>query len=187
MNPSTEDILNAIDAINADTIYILPNNKNIILAAQQAESLVEDKNIVVIPSKTIPQGIAAMIGFIPDSSAEENKEAMIESMSYVKTGEITYAVRDTVIDDKEIKEGNIMGIGDAGILAVGNDIAETTVEMIKEMQDEDSEIVSLYYGAEVTEEDAEKLAEMITEELPDLEVEVYHGGQPIYYYIASVE
>ncbi len=116
MNPSTEDILNAIDKINADNIYVLPNNKNIILAAQQAESLVEDKNIIVIPSKTIPQGISAMIGFIPDNSPEDNKEAMIDSMSYVKTGEVTYAVRDTVIDDKEIKEGNIMGIGDEGIL-----------------------------------------------------------------------
>lgn len=187
MNPSTEDILNAIDRIHADNIFILPNNKNIILAAQQAESLVEDKNIVVIPSKTIPQGIAAMIGFIPDSSVEENKEAMTDSMSYVKTGEITYAVRDTVIDDKEIKEGNIMGIGDAGILSVGEDITETTVEMIKEMQDEDSEIVSIYYGADVSEEDANALAEKISEELPDLEVEVYPGGQPVYYYIASVE
>lgn len=187
MNPSTEDILNAIDKINADNIFILPNNKNIILAAQQAESLVEDKNIVVIPSKTIPQGIAAMIGFIPDSSVEDNKEAMIDSMSYVKTGEITYAVRDTVIDDKEIKEGNIMGIGDSGILAVGEDITDTAVNMIKEMQDEDSEIVSIYYGADVTEDDANALAEKISEELPDLEVEVYPGGQPIYYYIASVE
>lgn len=187
MNPSTEDILNAIDNINADNIFVLPNNKNIILAAKQAESLVEDKNIVVIPSKTIPQGIAAMIGFIPDSSVEDNKEAMIDSMSYVKSGEITYAVRDTVIDDKEIKQGNIMGIGDSGILSVGENIADTTVDMIKEMQDEDSEIVSIYYGADVTKDDANALAEKISEELPDLEVEVYSGGQPIYYYIASVE
>ena len=181
MNPSTEDILNAIDKINADNIYVLPNNKNIILAAQQAESLVEDKNIIVVPSKTIPQGISAMIGFIPDNSPEDNKEAMIDSMSYVKTGEVTYAVRDTVIDDKEIKEGNIMGIGDEGILA------DTTINMIKEMQDEESEIVSLYYGAEVTEEAANKLADKIAEALPEIEVEVYPGGQPIYYYIASVE
>lgn len=187
MNPSTEDILNAIDNINADNIFVLPNNKNIILAAQQAESLVEDKKVIVIPSKTIPQGIAAMIGFIPDSSADDNKEAMIESMSYVKTGEITYAVRDTVIDDKEIKEGNIMGIGDEGILSVGEEIADTTIAMIKEMQDEDSEIVSIYYGADVTEDEANELADQITEELPDVEVEVYPGGQPIYYYIASVE
>ena len=187
MNPSTEDILNAIDKINADNIYVLPNNKNIILAAQQAESLVEDKNIIVIPSKTIPQGISAMIGFIPDNSPEDNKEAMNDSMSYVKTGEVTYAVRDTVIDDKEIKEGNIMGIGDEGILAVGEEIDDTTINMIKEMQDEESEIVSLYYGAEVTEEAANKLADKIAEALPEIEVEVYPGGQPIYYYIASVE
>ena len=187
MNPSTEDILNAIDKINADNIYVLPNNKNIILAAQQAESLIEDKNIIVVPSKTIPQGISAMIGFIPDNSPEDNKEAMIDSMSYVKTGEVTYAVRDTVIDDKEIKEGNIMGIGDEGILAVGEEIDDTTINMIKEMQDEESEIVSLYYGAEVTEEAANKLADKIAEALPEIEVEVYPGGQPIYYYIASVE
>lgn len=187
MNPSTEDILNAIDKINADNIYVLPNNKNIILAAQQAESLVEDKNIIVVPSKTIPQGISAMIGFIPDNSPEDNKEAMIDTMSYVKTGEVTYAVRDTVIDDKEIKEGNIMGIGDEGILAVGEEIDDTTINMIKEMQDEESEIVSLYYGAEVTEEAANKLADKIAEALPEIEVEVYPGGQPIYYYIASVE
>ena len=187
MNPSTEDILNAIDKINADNIYVLPNNKNIILAAQQAESLVEDKNIIVIPSKTIPQGISAMIGFIPDNSPEDNKEAMIDSMSYVKTGEVTYAVRDTVIDDKEIREGNIMGIGDEGILAVGEEIDDTTINMIKEMQDEESEIVSLYYGAEVTEKAANELADKIAEALPEIEVEVYPGGQPIYYYIASVE
>ena len=187
MNPSTEDILNAIDKINADNIYVLPNNKNIILAAQQAESLIEDKNIIVVPSKTIPQGISAMIGFIPDNSPEDNKEAMIDSMSYVKTGEVTYAVRDTVIDDKEIKEGNIMGIGDEGILAVGEENYDITINMIKEMQDEESEIVSLYYGAEVTEEAANELADKIAEALPEIEVEVYPGGQPIYYYIASVE
>ena len=187
MNPSTEDILNAVDKVNAETIFVLPNNKNIILAANQAESLVEDKQLVVIPSKTIPQGISAMIGFIEDSSVEENKESMIDSMSYVKTGEVTYAVRDTVIDDKEIKEGNIMGIGDAGMLAVGEDITDTTVEMIKEMQDEDSEIVSVYFGEGVTKEDADALSEKIAEELPDLEVEVYAGGQPVYYYIVSVE
>ena len=187
MNPSTEDILNAVDKVNAETIFVLPNNKNIILAANQAESLVEDKQLVVIPSKTIPQGISAMIGFIEDSSVEENKESMIDSMSYVKTGEVTYAVRDTVIDDKEIKEGNIMGIGDAGMLAVGEDITDTTVEMIKEMQDEDSEIVSIYFGEGVTKEDADALSEKIAEELPDLEVEVYAGGQPVYYYIVSVE
>ena len=187
MNPSTEDILNAVEKVNAETIFVLPNNKNIILAANQAESLVEDKNVIVIPSKTIPQGISAMIGFVEDNSAEDNKEAMTDSMSYVKTGEITYAVRDTVIDDKEIREGNIMGIGDEGILSVGDDITATTVDMIKKMQDEDSEIVSIYYGEGVTEDEAQTLASKLSEELPDLEVEVYSGGQPIYYYIASVE
>ena len=187
MNPSTEDILNAVDKVNAENIFVLPNNKNIILAANQAESLVEDKNLIVIPSKTIPQGISAMIGFLEDSTPEENKEAMTESMSYVKTGEVTYAVRDTVIDDKEIKEGNIMGIGDEGMLAVGEDIADTTVEMIQAMQDEDSEIVSVYYGEGMSGEDADALAEKITEVLPELEVEIYPGGQPVYYYIVSVE
>ena len=187
MNPSTEDILDAVDKINADTIFVLPNNKNIILAAQQAESLVEDKKLVVIPSKTVPQGIAAMIGFVQESSVEENKESMIENMSYIKTGQSTYAVRDTVIDDKEIREGNIMGIGDDGILSVGEDIADTTVDMIREMVDEESEIVSLYYGSDVTEDDANELAKKVEEALPDVEVEVYPGGQPIYYYIASVE
>ena len=187
MNPSTEDILNAVEEVNAENIFVLPNNKNIILAANQAESLVEDKNLIVIPSKTIPQGISAMIGFVDDCSPEENKEAMIDSMSYVKTGEVTYAVRDTVIDDKEIREGNIMGIGDEGMLAVGDDIVATTVDMIKEMQDEDSEIVSVYFGEGITKEDADVLASKITEELPDLEVEVYPGGQPVYYYIVSVE
>lgn len=187
MNPSTEDILEAVDKINADTIFVLPNNKNIILAAQQAESLVEDKKLVVIPSKTVPQGIAAMIGFVQESSVEENKESMIENMSYIKTGQSTYAVRDTVIDDKEIHEGNIMGIGDDGILSVGEDIADTTVDMIREMVDEESEIVSLYYGSDVTEDDANELAKKVEKALPDVEVEVYLGGQPIYYYIASVE
>lgn len=187
MNPSTEDILNAVEKVNAETIFVLPNNKNIILAANQAESLVDDKNVIVIPSKTIPQGISAMIGFVEDNSAEDNKEAMTDSMSYVKTGEITYAVRDTVIDDKEIREGNIMGIGDEGILSVGDDITATTVDMIKKMQDEDSEIVSIYYGEGVTEDEAQTLASKLSEELPDLEVEVYSGGQPVYYYIASVE
>ena len=187
MNPSTEDILNAVEKVNAETIFVLPNNKNIILAANQAESLVEDKNVIVIPSKTIPQGISAMIGFVEDNSAEDNKEAMTDSMSYVKTGEITYAVRDTVIDDKEIREGNIMGIGDEGILSVGDEITATTVDMIKKMQDEDSEIVSIYYGEGVTEDEAQTLASKLSEELPDLEIEVYSGGQPVYYYIASVE
>ena len=187
MNPSTEDVLNAIDKTNADTIYILPNNKNIILAANQAQSLVEDKEIVVIPSKTIPQGIAALIAFSDESSSQENKEAMISAMEYVKSGQITYAVRDTVIDDKEIHEGNMMGIGDSGILSVGETIEQTALDMIKEMVDEDSEILSIYYGCDVTEEDAKKLDELIEENFPELEVEMYEGGQPVYYYIVSVE
>ena len=187
MNPSTEDILNAVDKVNADNIFILPNNTNIILAAQQAEILLEDKKLIVIPSKTIPQGIAAMLGFIPGESPENNKESMIESMSGVATGEITYAVRDTVIDDHEIKEGNIMGIGDDGILAVGEDLEATTIEMIENMVDEDSGMISVYYGEDVKEEDANKLVEKLEEKFPDVEVECYMGGQPVYYYITSVE
>ena len=187
MNPSTEDILDAVDKVNAETIFVLPNNKNIILAANQAVSLVEDKKLVVIPSKTIPQGIAAMIGFVEDSSAEENLEAMTESMEYVKSGEVTYAVRDTNIDGVDIKEGNIMSIGDDGILAVGDDLDDTTIDAIEKMKDEDSEIVSLYYGSEVNEEQANKLKEKIEERFDDMEIEMYKGGQPVYYYIISVE
>lgn len=187
MNPSTEDMLNAIDAVNADTIYILPNNKNIILAAQQAKQLTDNKEIIVVPSKTIPQGITAIINFIPDLSSEENKTHMTEEMANVKTGQITYAVRDTVIDDKEIKEGNIMGIGDNGILSVGTDVADTTYDMIKELVDEDSEIISIYYGSDVTDEEAEGLSSRLESEYPNLDVEINPGGQPIYYYIVSVE
>lgn len=187
MNPSTEDMLNAIDKVNADTIYILPNNKNIILAAQQAKQLTEDKEIIVIPSKTVPQGIAAVISFVADLSSEENSVNMTAEMENVHSGQVTYAVRDTVIDDKEIKEGDIMGIGDNGIEAVGSDITDTTLELIKAIADEDSEIISIYYGSDVTEEDAERLAEMIGGEYPDADVEVNFGGQPIYYYITSVE
>lgn len=187
MNPSTEDMLNAIEKVNADTIYILPNNKNIILAANQAQALTKDKEIVVIPTKTVPQGICAMINFEPGKTAEENKEAMTESLSLIHTGQITYAVRDTHIDDKEIKAGNIMGIGDHGILAVGEGIPEVTKETIRLMTDEDSELISIYYGQDVTEEEAAVIGEELTEEFPDCEVEVYPGGQPIYYYVVSVE
>ena len=186
-NPSTDDILKAVDEVNAENIYILPNNTNIIHAAEQANILVEDKKLIVIPSKTIPQGIAAMLGYIPGQSAEENKESMIESMSGVKTGEITYAVRDTVIDEKEIKEGNIMGLGDEGILAVGEDIEATTIDMIDAMVDEESGMISVYYGDKVSEEDANKLTEKLEAKFPDVEVECYMGGQPVYYYITSVE
>ena len=187
MNPSTEDMLNAIAEVNADTIFIFPNNKNIILAANQAQALTEDKKIIVIPTKTVPQGIAAIISFDPTASAEDNKENMKEALSMVKTGQITYAVRDTHIDDKEIKEGNIMGIGDDSILAVGEDIAEITKETIDLMADEETELISVYYGEDITEEDANALGEELQEKYPDCEVEVYEGGQPIYYYVVSVE
>ena len=187
MNPSTEDMLNAIAEVNADTIFIFPNNKNIILAANQTQALTEDKKIVVIPTKTVPQGIAAIISFDPTASAEENEENMKEALSVVKTGQITYAVRDTHIDDKEIKEGNIMGIGDDSILAVGEDIAEITKETIDLMTDEETELISVYYGEDVSEEDANALGTELQEKYPDCEVEVYAGGQPIYYYVVSVE
>lgn len=187
MNPSTEDMLNAIEQVNADTIYILPNNKNIILAANQAQALTKDKQIIVIPTKTVPQGISAIINYAPDKSAEENKEAMTEGLSLIKTGQITYAVRDTHIDDKTIHEGNIMGIGDHSILAVGEEIAAVTKETISLMLDEDSELISVYYGADISEEDAQALGAELEEQYPDCEVEVYSGGQPIYYYVVSVE
>ena len=187
MNPSTEDMLNAIDHVNADTVYILPNNKNIILAAEQAKYLVEDKEIVVVPSKTVPQGIAAMINFIPDHSKEENLESMTEEMSRIKTGQVTYAVRNTVIDDKEIHEGDIMGIGDHGILAVSQSIEETVIETLAAMIDEDCELVSIYYGSDVEEADAEAVLEKAQETWPQLEFELQSGGQPIYYYLLSAE
>lgn len=187
MNPSTEDMLNAIDHVNADTVYILPNNKNIILAAEQAKYLVEDKEIVVVPSKTVPQGIAAMINFIPDHSKEENLESMTEEMSRIKTGQVTYAVRNTVIDDKEIHEGDIMGIGDHGILAVSQSIEETVIETLAAMIDEECELVSIYYGSDVEEADAEAVLEKAQETWPQLEFELQSGGQPIYYYLLSAE
>ena len=187
MNPSTEDMLTAIDHVNADTIYILPNNSNIILAAEQATHLVEGKNIIVVPSKTVPQGITAIINFVPDMTPEENKANMIEEMSRVKTGQITYAVRNTVIDDKEISEGDIMGIADRGIVAVGKEVEDTALETIKTMLDDESELVTVYYGADVTEEQAEGFLEKVQEICGDCDVELQFGGQPIYYYLISVE
>ena len=187
MNPSTEDMLTAIDHVNADTIYILPNNSNIILAAEQATHLVEGKNIIVVPSKTVPQGITAIINFVPDMTPEENKANMIEEMSRVKTGQITYAVRNTVIDDKEISEGDIMGIADKGIVAVGKEVEDTALETIKTMLDDESELVTVYYGADVTEEQAEGFLEKVQEICGDCDVELQFGGQPIYYYLISVE
>ena len=187
MNPSTEDMLNAIDQVNADAIFILPNNKNIVLAANQAKALVEDKEIVVIPTKTVPQGITAIINFIPDEDVQSNEAVMLEAIQTVKTGQVTYAVRDTKIDDKEIHEGDIMGIGDAGIISVGTDIRETTKEMLAQLVDEDSELISLYYGADVEESDAEEFIAEIEELYPDVDVDAHFGGQPIYYYVLAVE
>lgn len=187
MNPSTEDVLNAIEEVNADNIFILPNNKNIILAANQAASLIEEKNIFVIPTKTVPQGITALINFMPDSSAEENAKRMTEELSNVKSGQVTYAVRDTLIDGKSIKQGDYMGIGDGTILSVGSDMEAVTKEMVAEMVDEDSAIISVYYGEEVEEAAAEKLGADLEGQYEDCEVEVHFGGQPIYYYVISVE
>ena len=187
MNPSTEDMLNAIEKVHAKNIFIFPNNKNIILAANQAASLVEDKNIIVVPTKTIPQGITALINYIPDNSAEENAARMTEEIELVKTGQVTYAVRDTVIDDKEIKENDYMGIGDKSILSVGQELKATVMDMLSQMIDEDSAMVSIYYGEEATEEDANEIASLVEEQYPDVEVDVQFGGQPIYYYVISVE
>ena len=187
MNPSTEDMLKAIDQVNAKNIFILPNNKNIILAANQARDLTEDKNIVVIPTKTIPQGITAMISYVPEKSVEENTEEMTEAMGNVKTGQVTYAVRDTRIDEMDIHQGDIMGIGDKGILAVGQDIQKVAVDMTCKMTNEDSELISIYYGADVTEADAEEISSRLEEIYPDFDIEINYGGQPIYYFVISVE
>ena len=187
MNPSTEDMLNAIEHVNAKTVFILPNNKNIIMAANQAVDLVEDKQIIVIPTKTIPQGITALVNYIPDHSVEENKEQMMAEIENVKTGQVTYAVRDTEIDGKTIKQNDFMGIGDKSILSVGTDLRATTLEMVDAMVDEDSAIVSIYFGSDSDEDSANELAAAIEEKYPDVEVEVNDGGQPIYYYVISVE
>lgn len=187
MNPSTEDILEAIAQVNADTVFILPNNSNIILAAQQATYLVEDKKILVVPSKTIPQGITAVIHYMEDKTPEENLAAMTEEMKRVKTGQVTYAVRHTVIDDKEIKENDIMGIGDHSILAVGEDVEAVSLELIRAMMDEEAELISIYYGAEITAEVAKGFAKKVEKAYPECDIELQAGGQPIYYYIISVE
>ena len=187
MNPSTEDMLNAIEKVNADNIFILPNNKNIILAANQAKTLVEDKNIIVIPTKTVPQGITAVINYVPDLSIEENTETMTEEIKNVHTGQVTYAVRDTTIDDKEIKQGDFMGIGDKGILSVGNEMQDVTLRMIDEMMSDETELISIYYGADITEEDAEALKKEVEKNYSGCDIELQYGGQPIYYYTVSVE
>ncbi len=187
MNPSTADMLDAIEKVNADTVFILPNNKNIILAAEQAAHMVEGKKIVVIPTKTVPQGITAVINCVPDLSVEENTDTMMEEIKAVSTGQVTYAVRDTVIDDKEIKQGDYMGIGDAGILSNGTDMSKVTLEMVEDMMDSDKELISIYYGAEVTEEAAQALGDVLAGKYPKCDVELQYGGQPIYYYIISAE
>ena len=187
MNPSTEDMLRAIDRVNAKTIFIFPNNKNIILAANQAASLAEDREIVVIPTKTVPQGITAMINYVPEAGAENNKNTMLEVISTVKTGQVTYAVRDTVIDDIEIHEGDYMGIGDSSILAAGQDMDTVIHDMVSRLVDEESSFLCVYYGADTKEEDAEALGQYLRETYPECEVEIQNGGQPIYYYLISVE
>ena len=187
MNPSTADILDAVEKVNAKTVFVLPNNKNIIMAANQARDLTTDKVVLVIPTKTIPQGITAAINFSAGSSADENEQAMIEAIGLVKTGEITYAVRDTNIDDHDIRKGDYMGIGDKKILSVGTDMNQVVVEMIGEMVDDSSELISLYFGADVTEEDANVLKDQIAEKFSTLDVDIQNGGQPVYYYIVSVE
>ncbi len=187
MNPSTDDMLSAIDKVNAKHVFIFPNNKNITLAANQAKSLVEDKEVIVIPTKTVPQGITAIINFSPDATAEENEEIMLEEIKNVKTGQVTYAVRDTSIDGKEIHTDDIMGIGDAGILSVGSEIEATTLDMLSQIVDEDSELISIYYGSDVSEEDAEALTAKVEELYPEADVDTHFGGQPIYYYVLAVE
>ncbi len=187
MNPSTEDMLKAIEKVNADTIFILPNNKNIILAANQAKMMVQDKKIIVIPTKTVPQGITAVINYVPDLSAEENEETMNAEIGNVKTGQVTYAVRDTTIDDKEIKQGDYMGIGDKGILSVGRDVTEVAFHMIEEMMDDELELISIYYGEDITEDAAEELKAQVGKAYPSCDIELQYGGQPVYYYIISAE
>lgn len=187
MNPSTEDILNAIEKINADNIFIFPNNKNIILAANQAKQLTTDKNVIVIPTKTVPQGITAIINYVPDISAEENEAVMTQEAKNVATGQVTYAVRDTIIDDKEIHQGDFMGIGDSGILSVGTDLQSVAFDMIKKMMSDDYELISIYYGDIIKEEQAEKLVEKVQSEFSGCDVELQFGGQPIYSYIVSAE
>ena len=187
MNPSTEDMVNAIDKVNADTIFVFPNNKNIILAANQLQYMVEDKKIVVIPTKTVAQGITAVINYVPDLTVEENEAVMLEEIQKVKTGQVTYAVRDTEIDDKVIHEGDYIGIGDSGILSVGRNQEEVTLSMVDEMMDDDKELISIYYGEEVTEEEAQGIADKISEKYADCDVELQFGGQPVYYYIISAE
>ena len=187
MNPSTEDILKAVEIVKAPVVYVFPNNKNVIMAAEQAAKISKDKQVVVVPTKTVTQGITAMISYVEGASVEENKEAMLADIQNVKTGEVTYSVRDTSIDGTEIHQGDYMGIGDKGILSVGKDISEVIVEMLDKMETSDAEVVSIYYGKDVTEDDANKIKELAESKYPDVDVELAYGGQPIYYYIISAE
>ena len=187
MNPSTEDVLNAVDMVNAENIFLFPDNSNIIMAANQARELVQEKNIIVIPTKTVPQGISAIISYDPDKTIEENQKAMNDVIATVKTCEITYAIRDTTIDDKEIHQGDIMAVGDSGMLAVGRDIQETALEAVTSMMTDDAALISIYYGKEFSEENANRIARELTSRYPDCDVEVNNGGQPVYYCIISVE
>ena len=187
MNPSTEDLVNAIEKVNAETVFILPNNKNIILAANQAQYLVEDKKVVVIPTKTIAQGITAIINYVPDMSVEENEKLLNEEIHHVKTGEVTYAVRNTTIDDQTINQGDFMGIGDDGILSVGTDMEQVVMQMVEKMMEPEGELISIYYGDEIDEDKAEHLKDLICEKFSSCDVELQYGGQPIYYYVISVE
>ena len=187
MNPSTADILDAVDKVNAENIFVLPNNKNIIMAARQAAELMTDKNLLVIPTKTIPQGITAVINYMEESSVDENEETMLREIGKVKTGQITYAVRDTMIDGKEIKKDDYMGVGDKGILANGTDLKKVVLESVEAMMEEQSELISIYYGADITEEAAEEIRSLLADKYSGLDVELQCGGQPIYYYLISVE
>ncbi len=187
MNPSTEDILTAIDGINACTVFILTNNSNIVLAAQQAAKLTKDKKVIIIPSVSIPQGIAAMIHYTPELTDEQNRDNMISEMAAIKSGEVTYAIRSSEVDGLDIHEGDYMGLGDDSILASGSDLTDVTVDTLKAMTDDETELISIYYGAETSEEEAEKAAARIQEDCPDIEVEMHYGGQPVYYYILSAE
>ena len=186
MNPSTEDFMKAIDNINAKNIFIFPNNSNIIMAANQAKEL-SDKNIIVIPTKNTPQGFTALVNFNADASVEENEEALMESLTMVKSGQVTFAVRDTVMNDVEVKEGNIIGIAESKLMDAGEGVDTITTSLVEKLVDEDSAIVTLFYGEDVTEEDANKLRDELEEKFEDIDIELYYGGQPLYYYLISVE
>ena len=186
MNPSTEDFMKAIDSINAKNIFIFPNNSNIIMAANQAKEL-SDKNIIVIPTKNTPQGFTALVNFNADASVEENEQALMESLTMVKSGQVTFAVRDTVMNDVEVKEGNIIGIAESKLMDAGDRVDEITTSLVEKLVDEDSAIITLFYGEDVTEEDANNLRDELEEKFEDLDIELYYGGQPLYYYLISVE